>query len=98
MPEQRRRLTVYGQVQGVDLRWQIKKQAELLQLVGWVKNEMARDCLSVEIEGEQRQVDNFIDWLKTSPGLSIVKSVTAAAQSLRYDKNFKIRYSNSWFL
>ncbi|MBU2555889.1 MAG: acylphosphatase [Bacteroidales bacterium] len=59
-------ITVFGKVQGVGFRFYTKKKADELNLTGWVKN-MRDGSVYIEAEGENQDVDTFIDWCRQGP-------------------------------
>lgn len=61
-----RHLSIRGKVQGVGYRESMRRQAEQLRIVGWVRN---RHDGSVEalIQGTQSAVDALIDWVHQGP-------------------------------
>jgi len=59
-------ITVFGKVQGVGFRFYTKKKADELNLTGWVKN-MRDGSVYIEVEGENQDVDTFIDWCRQGP-------------------------------
>jgi acylphosphatase len=73
--DERLTATVTGRVQGVGFRWWAVRQAEALQLVGWVMN--ANDERSVELvaEGEPRALAELERRLRAGPSGARVDSV-----------------------
>ncbi len=55
------RITVFGRVQGVGFRFYTKKKADELHVSGWVKN-MPNGSVYIEVEGQDTDVNTFIDW------------------------------------
>jgi len=86
---------VYGHVQGCYFTKYAKEQAEVLGIVGWVKNAKTGTILG-KIQGSKPQVEEMIQWLtKTgSPGCSIEKCDTRNYEVVaRTDfRNFSIRF------
>lgn len=70
-------IRAYGRVQGVRFREMAAKQAERLKLAGHVFN---RGDGSVElvIQGEQKELEEFLRWIEGSPGLSRVTALQYA--------------------
>ncbi len=54
-------LKIYGQVQGVNFRWQIRLEAEKLGLAGWVRNE-DDGTVAVVAEGQKPALQNLINF------------------------------------
>ena len=63
---ERLEITVLGRVQGVAFRWYTQKQAQSLELTGWVRN---RPDGSVQImaEGSRPSLEAFCDWAIRGP-------------------------------
>ena len=55
----RRRITFYGQVQGVGFRYRALHAADLYGCTGWVKNEFD-GSVTMEIQGTEEQIDQVI--------------------------------------
>lgn len=68
---------ITGRVQGVGYRWWVRRQAELLELTGWVMN--GNDERSVELvaEGPPASLDELERKLNTGPSGARVESVSA---------------------
>ena len=75
MTDERLTAHVTGRVQGVGFRWWAMRQAEALELVGWVMN--ANDERSVELvaEGEPAALAELERRLRAGPSGSRVDSV-----------------------
>jgi acylphosphatase len=69
-----RRLRIHGQVQGVGYRESMRREAEKLQVSGWVRNR--RDG-SVEalVCGTEGAIAAITAWARTGPRLSRVERV-----------------------
>lgn len=75
MTDERLTARITGRVQGVGYRWWAMRQAEALELVGWVMN--ANDERSVELvaEGEPDALSELERRLATGPSGARVESV-----------------------
>ncbi|EKE14445.1 MAG: hypothetical protein ACD_12C00500G0002 [uncultured bacterium] len=85
-------ITVWGEVQGVNFRVMVKMKAEKLNLKGWVAN-LGNGAVKIEAEGKDYALDKLIDWINSSPGLSIVADIKI--EWLVYKnifENFAIKY------
>jgi acylphosphatase len=59
-------LKVYGRVQGVFFRASMCREAELLQVNGWVRNR--RDgAVEAMLQGEMAAVEQLLDWTRRGP-------------------------------
>jgi hydrogenase maturation protein HypF len=91
---ERRRLRVAGLVQGVGFRPFVHRLAQRHRLGGFVLNDGSG--VVIEIEGEARALDAFIESLRAeAPALAAVESVTAGLVSPRGDREFTIAASDS---
>jgi len=68
-------LVITGRVQGVGFRYFVRHKAKELKIFGWVRN-TSEGWVEIEAEGDSRQVDVFIDWMKIGPPAAIVKNVS----------------------
>ncbi|MFN3301601.1 MAG: acylphosphatase [Patescibacteria group bacterium] len=57
-------LYISGDVQGVGLRYSLKQKADLLNLVGWVKN-LSDGRVEAVIQGEEKNIKKILNWLPT---------------------------------
>jgi acylphosphatase len=67
-------ILIIGRVQGVWFRDFVKRNAISLKLNGWVKNTSDGNVF-LEIEGEEKIINNLIEKLKIGSPLSKVKDV-----------------------
>lgn len=70
----RLRAVVSGRVQGVGFRFFVIDAARSLNIRGWVRN-LHTGEVEAMLEGEERDVQQMIQQLKTGPRLSRVKDV-----------------------
>jgi acylphosphatase len=82
-------ITVSGKVQGVFYRAFTQKEAQRLQLRGFVRNQPNGDVY-IEAEGEEIVLQEFISWCKTGSPLSMVKGVNVQEGELKKFVEFKI--------
>ena len=71
--KKRVRVKVNGRVQGVFFRANTEKQAKRLGLRGWVKN--TDDGVEVLVEGDDKKIQELIDWCHKGPMFAKVASV-----------------------
>jgi acylphosphatase len=82
-------ITVSGKVQGVFYRAFTHKEAQRLQLKGFVRNQPNGDVY-IEAEGEETVLQEFISWCKTGSPKSVVKEVNVQEGDLKKFVEFKI--------
>ena len=87
------RVIVYGYVQGVFFRAFASRQARELGLTGYVRNLPDREAVEVQAEGERKQLEKLIDYLKLGPPTARVeKVVTQWSEYTGSYPSFGIRY------
>lgn len=59
-------MKMYGQVQGVGLRFSAARKARELGLVGFVRN-CDDGCVETDVEGEDEKVEKYRQWCKKGP-------------------------------
>jgi len=92
MKETRFLIRLYGDVQGVGLRYNIEKKAQALSLVGWVKNESDGTVLCL-IEGHQTRVNDFVRYLAEDLSVGRVDKMDVEVHSVGGDlTDFSIKY------
>jgi acylphosphatase len=83
------KITVSGKVQGVFYRAFTQKEAERLQLNGFVRNEPNGDVY-IEAEGEENALHKLVDWCKTGSPKAVVKRVIITEGALKQFSGFRI--------
>jgi acylphosphatase len=85
-------IRISGRVQGVGYRYFVLKQATILDLNGWVRN-MLDGSVAVLVQGEEKDIDTLIDYLKIGPPLSRVTNISKIrVQSPEIINGFSVRY------
>jgi acylphosphatase len=83
-------LLITGKVQGVFFRETARKVAEKLNIKGWIKN--TRDeKVEAMISGEEKDVNDFINWCKTGPDRAEVEEVMVSGQPETFFKEFEVK-------
>ena len=83
---------VYGYVQGVYFRDFVSQRAKELGLTGYVGN-LPEGTVEVQAEGERKQLEQLIDYLKVGPPIAEVeKVVTTWSEYTGNYSGFSIRY------
>jgi acylphosphatase len=87
------RAIVYGYVQGVFFRAFVSRQATQLGLTGYVRNLSDKEAVEIQAEGERKQLEKLIDYLKVGPSAARVeKVVTNWSKYTGSYSHFSIRY------
>jgi len=68
------RVIVYGRVQGVFFRAFASREAKELGLTGYVRN-LPGGAVEAQAEGERKQLEKLIDYLKAGPPAAKVERV-----------------------
>lgn len=83
------RIVVLGKVQGVFYRASAKKAADRLGLFGTVRNQEDGTVL-IEVEGEEEQLMEFIDWCKGGPEMAVVREIKLSELAISKTTTFDI--------
>ena len=70
-------LLISGKVQGVFYRASAKEKADELQLTGFVQN-TANGQVEAVASGDDKAVEQFIEWCKKGPKRAVVQNVAIA--------------------
>lgn len=85
-------IIVTGRVQGVGFRYFTKKQADILNLKGWVKNTSTGNVL-VMVQGDKELINTFTDYLRIGPTMSrVIKVVSAPVALTESFPDFRVKY------
>jgi acylphosphatase len=83
------KIEVYGRVQGVYFRANTLNKAKEFSIVGNVKNTPNGQVL-ILAEGEEKDLEKFIDWCKKGPMLAHVTKVEVSECELTGFTSFEI--------
>ena len=84
--------TVYGHVQGVFFRAFTARRAKELGLSGYVRN-LPEGAVEVQAEGERKQIEELINYLKVGPPAAKVERVaTNWSEYTGSYSDFNIKY------
>lgn len=87
-----RLLRIHGRVQGVGYRESMRREAERLQLSGWVRNR--RDgTVEALVCGSAMQVELIVAWARQGPRFSTVEQVTVAEAEATARPAFEILFT-----
>ncbi|KKT78013.1 MAG: Acylphosphatase [Candidatus Giovannonibacteria bacterium GW2011_GWC2_44_8] len=78
-----------GRVQGVGLRYQAKETADKLGLYGCARN-LNDGGVFIEAEGNKSSLNQFLEWLKSSPGISKIKESEISESKIKGYREFQI--------
>jgi acylphosphatase len=81
-------LRLFGQVQGVGLRYAVKEQAAKMGLSGFVRN-LDDGSVELVIDG---QLDELISWLKLEFSRNNIRKIEVIKQNSEKFADFKILY------
>ena len=86
------KVIISGRVQGVWFRANTKQKAEELGIFGWVRN-TDDGCVEAVFEGDERLIDEMINWCHKGPALAKVEKVEIKKRrpTNEFD-DFSIRY------
>ncbi|WP_053179588.1 acylphosphatase [Sunxiuqinia dokdonensis] len=92
MAKTARHMLLSGRVQGVGFRYFVQQKARECQLTGWVKN-LPNGKVEIEAEGEEQDINCFIDYLKIGNGYSRTNQLSQSQVQPSADfSDFTIRY------
>jgi acylphosphatase len=85
-----RRFLVRGRVQGVGFRWFVEREAHILGLAGWVRNN-ADGAVEVLAQGTIEQLSSLRDRLRQGPRAARVDRIDESSANLTQGlKTFRI--------
>ena len=82
-------LRIKGKVQGVFFRASTQEKAREFGVFGWVRNEEDGEVY-IEAEGEENDLNDFINWCRTGPPLAQVKDCTTWEEPMKGFTRFQI--------
>lgn len=82
-------IKIRGRVQGVEFRASTKAVADQLKIRGTIRNEKD-GTLSVEAEGDDQMMEQFLEWCQEGPEYAIVESVEIEETTHKSFKNFEV--------
>ena len=83
-------ISVQGRVQNVGFRYNAQVVANEYNIMGYVKN-MRDGSVFIEAEGEESDLEKFINWCKKGPEWSRVENVDVSYVPLNNYSAFNIR-------
>lgn len=82
-------ITLTGKVQGVGFRYEVKEAADRLDIHGYARN-LRDGTVVVEAEADGKVLNEFIEWLRSSPGLSEVTETKFIESEIKGFREFQI--------
>lgn len=83
-------ITVKGRVQRVGYRFNAQAMAHKLDLTGFAKN-LNDGSVLIHAEGEEEQINKYIEWCYVGPRWAEVSEVNAEEQELKGYTTFEVR-------
>jgi len=83
-------IIIYGKVQNVGFRYSAKLQADRLNITGFIQN-LADDSVYLEVEGETKNLNLFLDWCHQGPPLAQINNIEINENKLISFTDFSIR-------
>lgn len=90
----RRRVVVYGVVQGVFFRDTCRAQAERLGVTGWVRN-LPEGTVEAAFEGDRDRVERLLEWSRQGPDEAEVTGVEVFVEEPEGLAGFAVRATPS---
>jgi acylphosphatase len=86
-------IRITGRVQGVFFRSSALKQAQILNLTGWVRN-VSDGSVEVFAEGPEKDLQKMIVWCRKGPREARVEEVVVKEVVERHCQGFRIGMTN----
>ncbi len=87
----RKKIWIFGRVQGVGFRYRARDIAASYGIRGYVKN-MPDGSVYIESEGTERNVLEFINWCRKGPDFAFVDHINIEDDKPEYYKTFEIKF------
>lgn len=82
-------IKINGLVQGIFYRATAKEEAEQLGINGFARNE-PDGSVYIEVEGEEEDLNKFLDWCHKGPPLAKVEKVESSLGTLKKFLQFEV--------
>jgi acylphosphatase len=92
----RKRIRVFGSVQGVGFRYRTEHAAESVGATGWVRNELDGSVL-MEIQGTEEQIDKVFAMVSQGTYVNIEKMDARTIPLVDDENDFRTRGSSGHF-
>lgn len=83
------KIKIKGRVQGVEFRASTKAVADQLKIRGTIHNEKD-GTITVEAEGDNQMMEQFIEWCQEGPEYAIVESIEVEEAADKSYRNFEV--------
>ncbi len=80
---------ISGQVQGVSFRYRAQEKAARFRVAGWIRN-TNDGRVEIEVEGDEKAVEQFIAWCRRGPMFARVESVDLVSGDPKGFESFEI--------
>lgn len=87
----RKKIRVYGRVQGVGFRYKTHHVADSLRLTGWVRNE-EDGSVSMEVQGDEAMIDRMLQDLERDRYIEILDLDQRSISVDETERSFRVRY------
>jgi acylphosphatase len=84
------KIKVEGRVQGVGFRFHARMQAQMLELSGWVKNQMDGSVL-IHAEGDKERLEQLVTWCHEGPRNARVHDVSVVIDEPQGLEGFDVK-------
>lgn len=84
-------IIIKGKVQNVGYRYFALKKAIELGINGFVVN-LPDGCVKIEAEGNEAEIEKFIDWCRTGPSMAIISDIEIIYSDIKNYDSFAIAY------
>ena len=81
---------IYGHIQGVFFRANIKELALRLKINGWVRNTLD-GAVEAVFEGDDKDIDKMLSYCNKGPVGSKVEKVNVKEEEVKYEKGFEVK-------
>ncbi len=81
---------IYGHIQGVFFRANIKELALRLKINGWVRNTLD-GAVEAVFEGDDKDIEKMLSYCNKGPVGSKVEKVNVKEEEVKYEKGFEVK-------
>lgn len=92
----RKRINVYGSVQGVGFRYRATHAADAFGVTGWVRNE-ADGSVTMELQGKEKQMDQVLQVIERGTYVQIEKMSAKRIPLENGEYGFRVREASDYF-